>query len=213
MLKVSLYNQSGQVIGEQDLNPKIWCVKPVVGLIQEALRAQMANSRQILALTKKRGEVRGGGRKPWKQKGTGRARHGSIRSPLWRGGGIIFGPQKERSYSLKMNKKASRKALLMCLSDKVTSRNLIVVEGLNIKDKKTKNLVKVLNFFPIQNKKTLIVLSRGEKEIAMIAKNLPNRKAIAASSINVKDILNYPMMFTTIQGIQEIEKTYGGLIN
>lgn len=210
MITVPLYNQEGQIIGEQDLNPKIWNVKPKIGLVQEVLRIQMANGRQTLACTKGRGKVRGGGRKPWRQKGTGRARHGSIRSPLWRGGGVIFGPQKERNFKLKINKKTRRKAILMCLSDKLLNNNLVVIDALSLKGTKAKVFSSLLNLLPIQGRKTLIALAAEEKNISRISRNIPKVQTIAAPSLNVKDLLKYPVLLTTVKGVMEIEKTFHG---
>jgi len=209
MLKVSLYNQEGKVIGEQDLNPAIWDVKAKPGLVQEALRVQMANARQVLASVKTRGEVRGGGKKPWKQKGTGRARVGSIRSPIWRGGGIIFGPSKERNFTLKMNQKAHRQAILMCLSDKIVSQNLQIVDNLNMSVAKTKSLVGVLKNLGFQQKKLLVALAKNEKEVSKLGKNLPRLQTISSSSLNVKDLLAYPSLLVTQAGVKEIEAVYG----
>lgn len=208
-MKVSLYNQEGQVIGEQDLSPAIWNVKAKPGLIQEALRVQMANARQVLASVKTRGEVRGGGKKPWKQKGTGRARVGSIRSPLWRGGGIIFGPSKERNFALKMNQKAHRQAILMCLSEKVADQNLQIVDNLNMSEAKTKSLVNVLKNLGFQQKKLLIALAKNEKERNKLGRNLSRVQMISASSLNVKDLLNHPVLLVTQAGVKEIEANYG----
>src|SRR4051812_1318387 len=129
-MKATLYNQNLETAGDIDLNPKIYEVAPVIELIQQAVRIQMSNGRQSLGNTKTRGEVRGGGKKPWKQKGTGNARAGSIRSPIWRHGGITFGPRAERNFSLKMNKKEWRKALYMTLSDKASSNNFVIFSEL-----------------------------------------------------------------------------------
>ncbi|MDP3244415.1 MAG: 50S ribosomal protein L4 [bacterium] len=211
MLKATIYNQEGQAVGEQELNEKIWGVKPEVGLIHEALRVQSGNARQVLAHTKKRGEVRGGGKKPWKQKGTGRARQGSIRSPLWRGGGVIFGPLKNRNFSLKMNKKAHRKAILMCLSDKLAGNHLLVLDKLELKEAKTKALVQVLKQLPLENKKTLIALSSDNKSLNQFGKNISRVQLISAESLNVKDLLASPFLLTTKTGVATIEKKYGGV--
>lgn len=210
MLKVSVYNQEGQTVGEQDLNEKVWGVKPVKGLIHEALRTQTNNTRQVLAHTKKRGEVRGGGKKPWKQKGTGNARQGSIRSPLWRGGGVVFGPLKNRNFSLKMNKKARRKAILMCLSDKLTDNHLLVLDKLELPEAKTKVLAKVLKHLPLENKKAVVALTAKDKGLYQFGKNLPRVQLISAESLNVKDLLASPFLITTQGGVVSIEKKYGG---
>src|SRR6185503_8469352 len=128
-MKVPVYNQKAETVGEVDLNPKIFEVKPSLHLMAEAVRVQQANARKGLAHTKTRGEVSGGGKKPWKQKGTGRARVGSTRSPIWRHGGVTFGPRSNRNWELKINKKAKTKALFMSLSDKAKDGKLIVIDS------------------------------------------------------------------------------------
>jgi large subunit ribosomal protein L4 len=146
-MKTALYNQKAEKVGDIDLNAKIFEVKGSLHLITEAVRVQASNARKGLAHTKTRGEVSGGGKKPWKQKGTGRARAGSTRSPIWRHGGITFGPRSERNWTLKMNKKAKTKALFMSLSDKVKEGNLIVIDAISLEAPKTKEMVAILNNF------------------------------------------------------------------
>lgn len=208
MLKVDVLNQEGIKVGEKELNEKIWNVKPVLGLVEEVLRYQMAQARQKLAHTKTRGEVRGGGKKPWRQKGTGRARHGSIRSPLWRGGGIIFGPRKERNFAFKLNQKVLRKALTMCLSDKVLNKNLIVFDSLAPKEEKTKAFADFLKKNQLLGKKILIAFSEAEKPFARFGRNLKNVGIIGARNVNVKDLLKYPYLVLSTQGLAEIEKVF-----
>jgi len=144
-IKLNVYNQQSELIGEMDLNPKIFNVKANPALVHQAVVAQMANERQVLAHTKGRGEVRGGGRKPWQQKGTGRARHGSIRSPIWRGGGVTFGPTKERNFKQKINQKMKQKALLAVLSDKVANKKLVVLDKLELTEYKTKKFDQIIS--------------------------------------------------------------------
>jgi len=143
-IKAKIYNQQAEVVEEMELNPKIFDVPTNSALIHQALVAQMANMRQVLAHTKGRGEVRGGGRKPWRQKGTGRARHGSIRSPIWRGGGVTFGPTKDRNFKKDINKKMKRKALLMALSDKASNKKLVILDKLAIGEFKTKKFDNII---------------------------------------------------------------------
>ncbi len=147
MPKVKYYNQQAEVLGEMELNPKIFDVKINPALVHQTVVAQMANMRQVLAHTKGRGEVRGGGKKPWRQKGTGRARHGSIRSPIWRGGGVTFGPTKERNFKKDINKKMKQKAMLMALSDKVSSKNLVILDKLTVDEFKTKKFNAIISAF------------------------------------------------------------------
>lgn len=153
MIKATVYNTTGEKIKEIELNPKVFGLTVKPELIQQAVVSQQANSRQVIAHTKDRSEVAGGGRKPWRQKGTGRARHGSIRSPLWRGGGITFGPTKERNFSVKINKKAKRKAILMSLSDKAANQKIVLVEKLELAEPKTKKFFQILQNLKLREKK------------------------------------------------------------
>ncbi len=191
MLTAKIYNMAGEVVGEEKLDPAIFGVKAKEGLIHQAVVAQMANRRQVLAHTKNRGEVRGGGKKPWKQKGTGRARAGSIRSPLWKGGGVIFGPRKNRNFKQKINKKMRRKALLMCLSDRAGEARIVLLDKLELVEFKTKKLLEILNKLPSKEKKTLLVLVKDDKKIIKSAANLPYVKTIEARNLNVVDVLEY----------------------
>ncbi len=207
MIKVKLHNQEGQEIGEQKLNPKIFDVEVNEDLVHQVVVAQMANSRQVLAHAKDRSEVRGGGRKPWKQKGTGRARHGSTRSPIWIGGGVTFGPTKERNFSKKINKKMKKKALFMCLSDKVANKKLLVLDKLEIPEAKTKILKSVLNKLPLE-KKALVVLEKRDDKISKSISNLKDYKALRADSLNVLDVLKYDNLVLTVKGLKKIEETF-----
>ena len=153
MPTVKVYNQQGEVVGATELNPAIFAVALKPELIQQAVVAQQANTRRPIAKTKDRSEVRGGGRKPWRQKGTGRARHGSIRSPLWRGGGVTFGPTNQRNFALKINKKAKRKALAMVLTDKARQEKIILLDQLVLAETKTKKLFEILQNLKLRSKK------------------------------------------------------------
>ena len=224
---VKLYNQKGEEIGKAELPSGIFGVKMNEDLVHQAVVAQMANSRKVLAHTKNRGEVRGGGKKPWQQKGTGRARHGSIRSPLWRGGGVTFGPTKERNFSQKINKKMKKKALFMALSSKVKDGEMVLVDKIELSEAKTKRMVEVLkNLIGVaeqssaikQNSKTrssasllqsaLIVLADSDKKIIRAAGNLPKIKTIRADSLNVVDVLSYKLLLMPQGAVEVIEKTY-----
>src|SRR3989339_1356672 len=178
MLKAKIYNIKGEVAGEETLDPDIFEVETKVGLIHQVLVAQMANKRQVLAHTKDRGEVSGGGKKPWKQKGTGRARQGSIRSPQWVGGGIVFGPTKERVFEQKINKKMKRKALLMCLSDRAKEEKIVLLDKLELENFKTKKFLEILNKLPNKGRKTLLVLADNDKKIIKSAANLSYLKTL-----------------------------------
>ncbi|GAC1412148.1 MAG: 50S ribosomal protein L4 [Candidatus Doudnabacteria bacterium] len=211
-MKTTLYNQNLESAGELDLNPKIYEVAPEIELIQHAVRIQNANNRQSLANTLTRGEVRGGGKKPWKQKGTGNARAGSIRSPIWRHGGITFGPRANRNYELKMNKKEWRKALYMTLSDKASSNNFVVFSELAIGSAKTKDMVSFFKNLTDKvtksSKKFLVVLPKKDENIFKATRNLKNVNVIHADSLNIIDILQADTVITPRTSLDIIEKTY-----
>ncbi|MFA5130202.1 MAG: 50S ribosomal protein L4 [Patescibacteria group bacterium] len=188
MAKLSVYNAQGTVAGELELNAAHFDVKPNPSLVHEAVVAQEANARHSIAHTKDRGEVRGGGKKPWRQKGTGRARHGSTRSPIWVGGGVTFGPRNERNYSVKINRKARKKALFMVLSDKLAHGNLLGVEPCLAT--KTKDLVACIAKLPAK-KTVLYVIPSSRPELVRAARNLDNVFVATANSLNVVDALRY----------------------
>jgi large subunit ribosomal protein L4 len=208
MLKVSIYNQSGAKVGEHEIDAKIFGLKVNPAVVHQVLIAQMANARRVIADTKTRGEVSGGGKKPWKQKGTGRARHGSIRSPLWKGGGVVFGPRSDRNYSQKVNKKMKKKAILMCLSQKVAAEKLILLESLELSDGKTKTAAKMLKSLPVDEKKVLVGLPAVNKNVMAGVKNLEKVWATDAGSLNVRDLLKYEYLLTTIDGLKKITAVY-----
>jgi large subunit ribosomal protein L4 len=208
MAKVTVYNQLGEKAGDMDLEKTLFEAEVNEALVHEAVVAQQANSREVIAHTKDRGAVSGGGKKPWKQKGTGRARHGSIRSPLWVGGGVTFGPTKDRNFSVKMNKKARRKALAMVLSDKVAGKQFVVVENLEIPEGKTKTLSDLMNKLPLSGKKTLLVLEKENKNPAIAAGNIQNLDAISAQSLNVVDLLAHQTVVVTKAAVESIAEMY-----
>jgi len=173
----------------------------------------MANSRQVVAKTKDRGEVRGGGRKPWRQKGTGRARHGSIRSPIWRGGGVTFGPTTDRVFSRKINKKMKRKALAMVFSGKLRDNELIILDDLKIDKPKTKLMIDFLSKFfknlGIGNyRSALLVLPKKEENVIRASRNIPKFNVIAANSLNVVDILKHKYLILLKDDLKIIEKIF-----
>ncbi|MFA5051020.1 MAG: 50S ribosomal protein L4 [Patescibacteria group bacterium] len=204
---ITIYNQNAEKIGEEKLNSHIFGVKANKSLIHQVVVAQLANRRGAYSHTKTRGQVRGGGKKPWAQKGTGRARVGSIRSPLWRGGGIIFGPTNERNFSLKVNKKVKRQALLMCLSDKVLENKLFVLDKLEIPEIKTKVFVQILQkFFPFAKKLKVIICLEDKNETAMkSARNIKGVKIMPVTNLNVYDLLSNENLFITLAGLKTIE--------
>jgi len=208
MAKVALYNSEGKSVGEVQLAPALFEVKADAHVVHEAVVAQQANSRVAIAHTKGRGEVAGTGKKPWKQKGTGRARHGSRRSPIWVGGGITFGPTSERNFSLKLNRKTRRKALAMVLSDKVANNCFVAVETLATTAGKTKAIGTLLKKLPLTGKKTLIVLEPKNVEAARAARNLPKVSTIPADSLNVVDLLSHDCVIASRDAIDVIHQTY-----
>lgn len=207
MPQVSVYNHEGKETGTLDLSKAVFGVPIKELIVAEAAHAQEANSRIVTAHTKTRGEVRGGGRKPWKQKGTGRARQGSIRSPQWRGGGVIFGPRSNRSFAVKINKKIRQAALRMVLSDKVNERKFVVVDGLPA-DAKTKTMAAVRRALPGAGRPALVVL--GEKNDAFIRafRNVPRTATQSARSLNVVDLMRYEYIITSKDAVSVIESVY-----
>ena len=207
MPKVSVLNQAGTSVGEIELNEAIFGIEPNEAVLFEALVQQRASLRQGNHKVKTRAEVAGGGRKPWRQKGTGRARQGSIRSPQWRGGGIVFGPAP-RSYSYKLPKKVRRLALLSALSTKVREEDVIVLEGLTFDAPKTKEFIKVLADLSI-NRKALIVTADLDETVALSARNIPGISVVTATGINVLDLIGHDKLVMTKAAVQKIEEVLG----
>ncbi len=208
MAKVKLYNLIGETTNDLELVDSLFAVKLDQALVHEAVVSQQANSRIAIAHTKDRSDVIGSGKKPWKQKGTGRARHGSKKSPIWVGGGVTFGPRNIRNFSKKMNKPARRKALAMVLTDKVNHERLVVVDKLKIDEAKTNTLIGILNKLPNNSKKTLIILESENIAIARAARNIPKVETISSQSLNVVDLLSYDYLLTDQQSIDTITETY-----
>ena len=217
-MKTELYNQSGELMGNVELPDKIFGVAMNEDLVRQVLEAQSANSRRVIAHTKDRSEVRGGGKKPWKQKGTGRARHASIRSPIWKGGGVAFGPTKERNFSKKINKKMKRSALFMALSSKLKDGQMMLLDGLNFETPKTKvgvaiikNLSSKMEGYRTSKKKSdsiLLVVPSREKTISRTVNNLSYVETLPADSLNIKDVLTKKYMFLLQGAVSVIEKTF-----
>jgi large subunit ribosomal protein L4 len=207
MIKVDVYNQTGQKTDKMDLNPGIFGLEIKPELVQQAVVTQLKNRRRVIAHTKGRAEVSGGGRKPWRQKGTGRARHGSIRSPLWVGGGVVFGPRKDRNFSIQINKKAKRKALLMVISDKVKENKFIVVDEIKMNEYKTRDFLKLIGRLPLK-KTILTVLPNTDIKTIKSANILPYVDCIRADSLNVYDILAHEYLLLPKESVAVIEKTY-----
>ncbi len=206
MPKVSVYNILGEVVSEMELSPKLFDSEINESAMHEVVLAHLAARRQGTASTKSRGEVRGGGAKPWRQKGTGRARHGTTRSPLWVGGAIAFGP-KPRNYRYTMPKKVRRLAMYSALTTKVQGNNLVVVDQLNMEVPKTKEILKVLNNLKISGK-TLIVTATPDSVVYKSARNIEGVKTAIADSINVYDLLNYTNVVMTQDAVKKVEEVF-----
>ena len=205
MSNVSVYNMEGKEVGTLELNDAVFGVEVNEHLVHMAVVRQLANNRQGPQKAKTRSEVSGGGRKPWRQKGTGHARQGSTRAPQWTGGGIVFAPVP-RDYSFKMNKKEKRAALKSALTSKVQEEKLIVLDELKFGEIKTKNMQNVLNNLKVE--KALVVLSDNDQNVVMSAKNMPNVQTASAGTINVYDVLKYTTLILTKDAVASIEEVY-----
>jgi large subunit ribosomal protein L4 len=206
MPKVPVYNMSGSQVGEIELSETVFGITPNEHVLHEAVVMQQASLRRGTHDVKNRSEVRGGGRKPWRQKGTGRARQGSIRAPQWVGGGTVFGPTP-RSYAYKLPKKVRRLALKSALSSKVQANEIIVLDALNFDAPKTKDMVKLLNNLKV-NKKALIVSLEQDANIALSARNIPGVKAVDATGINVLDLLHHDALVITKDAVAKVEEVF-----
>ncbi|MCY8393925.1 50S ribosomal protein L4 [Bacillus haynesii] len=204
MPKVALYNQNGSTAGDIELNDSVFGIEPNESVVFDAILMQRASLRQGTHKVKNRSEVRGGGRKPWRQKGTGRARQGSIRSPQWRGGGIVFGPTP-RSYAYKLPKKVRRLAIKSALSSKVNDNNLIVLEDLNLDAVKTKEMAAILKGLSIE-KKALIVTADAIETVELSARNLPGVTVVEANGINVLDVVGHEKLVMTKAAVEKVEE-------
>lgn len=206
MPKVPLYDMNGAQIGEIELNDSIFGITPNEAVLYDFVKMQLANKRVGTASTKTRSEVSGGGRKPYRQKGTGRARAGSIRSPLWRGGGITFGP-RPRDYSYRLPRKVRRLAMKSALSSKVIGENIIVVDALTFEEPRTKMMTEVLQNLKA-GKKALVVTADGDLNVTKSARNIPGVKPLRADFINVYDLLHYDTLLITRDAVARLEEVY-----
>ena len=231
-MKVKVYNQTGEAVGDVSLADKVFGVKANEALVHQAMVAQMANERQVIAHTKGRAEVRGGGRKPWRQKGTGRARAGSSRSPIWIGGGVTFGPTKERNFKKAINKKMKIKALLMVLSDRVEAKNFLVLDSLKMEEFKTKQFDKMVTALeklstPKKEKEEvkdekkdtkkkakpakrsfLFIIDDKDEKVKRSGRNLEGVKVINVENINIVDLLKYRTLVITKKAVEKLTKQY-----
>ena len=205
MANVSVYNMEGKEVGTIELNDAVFGVEVNEHLVHMAVVQQLANNRQGTQKAKTRAEVSGGGRKPWRQKGTGHARQGSIRAPQWKGGGVVFAPVP-RDYSFKINKKEKRAALKSALSDKVANGNLIVVDELKFDEIKTKNFANVMNNLKVV--KGLVVLAENDKNVIMSGRNVADVNTALVNTINTYDVVNAKTLVLTKDAVSKIEEVY-----
>ena len=207
MPKVNVLDMNGSRVGELELSDSVFGIEPNTSVLHDAVVMQQASQRRGTHAVKNRAAVRGGGRKPWKQKGTGRARHGSIRSPIWVGGGVAFGPTP-RSYSYKLPKKVRRLAIRSALSSKVKADELVVLDQLTLEQPKTKEMVKVLSNLHA-DRKALVVGSGYDENVDLSARNIPGVKFIDAQGLNVLDVLNHDKLIITRDAVSRIEEVLG----
>lgn len=207
-MKVDVYNQNGEVTGSAVLPKEIFDVDFNADLVHQVSVSLSANKRQISAHAKNRGEVSGGGKKPWRQKGTGRARHGSIRSPLWKGGGVTHGPRNDRIFAVEIPKKMRRKALFMVLSQKAKDKQLVVLDKIESEKGKTKEIALALAKLPCVKSATLIALPNYDKKVFMAARNINKTSVEDARNLNVLQLLNHKYLLLTKESIKTIEKTF-----
>lgn len=206
-MKLKVYTLTGKEKGDIDLNDAVFNIAVKPSVVHEVFVAQMNNTRESWADTKGRGDVRGGGKKPWAQKGTGRARHGSIRSPIWKGGGVTFGPKMERNYATKINKKTRRLATKMVLSDKAQSGALFVVENFSFAEAKTKAFAALIKALPAKQR-TFLVLTPGKDAIVLkMTSNLEKIETMRAEDTNVMALLSKQAILTSVDGLKKLEET------
>ena len=206
MPKVDVYNMQGKKVSDVELNEAVFGIEPNEAVVHSVLVNYLANQRQGTQSTKTRAEVRGGGRKPWRQKGTGRARQGSIRAPQWIKGGIALGP-KPRSYSYRMNKKEKQLAIKSLLSSKVLENTLVVVDKLDFKEIKTKQMVNALTNLKVEGK-ALVVLAEKNENVQKSARNIEGVRTSSVNTINVYDLLKYKKLVLTVDAVKKLEEVY-----
>ena len=205
MANVSVYNIEGKEVGSIELNDAVFGVEVNEHLVHMAVVNQLANNRQGTQSAKTRSEVSGGGRKPWRQKGTGHARQGSTRSPQWTGGGVVFAPTP-RDYSFKMNKKEKRIALLSALSSKVADNKIVVLDAFNLDEVKTKKFAEVMSNLKVD--KALVVIEGENKNVVLSGRNIPSVKVTATNEINTYDVLKYETLVVTKAAVEKLEEVY-----
>jgi len=206
-MKVTAYDQEGKEVGQTLLPKEIFGLEVNQDLIHQVVVSQASNRRQVSAHTKGRGQVSGGGKKPWRQKGTGRARHGSTRSPIWRHGGIALGPTKDRNFKKKINRKMKKLAMLMVLSAKAQKNFLVVLETLKFEKGKTKIMSQLLQKLPCKNESTLVILPGMEKNIILATRNLKNAKPAQVKDLNALDLLSFKYLVMPKESIKALKET------
>jgi large subunit ribosomal protein L4 len=205
-MKVKVFNQKGETVEDYDLPKEVFGLEVNSDMISQVVLSQQSNRRQNTAKAKGRGEVRGGGKKPWRQKGTGRARHGSIRSPLWKGGGVTFGPTTEKNYKRVIPKKIRRKAVLQVLSAKAKEKVILLLDKIEVEKPKTKDIAKMLN--KLFSGSGLMVLPKIDKALILSVRNIPKKETIQAKDLNALDLLNYKYIVMPKESIEVIKKTF-----
>lgn len=219
MIKYQVYNQQAEIIGDQELSQAVFGLTINPALVHQAMVTQLANTRSVIADTKDRSEVSGGGKKPWKQKGTGRARAGSNRSPIWIGGGVTFGPTNDRNFTKKINKKMLSKAICMVFSDRVASHDLIIVDDLAVKDGKTKELKATIEKLLAVNQqgsqvakpRILILTGSSIDSVKLAGRNLPRVQVLNDQNINVVSLLRANKFIISQQAIASLQQRYGAV--
>lgn len=211
MATVKVYNQVGDIVREQALDDAVFGVRANPTLVHDVVVAMQSNRRQVTAHTKTRGEVRGGGKKPWKQKGTGRARQGSTRAPQWKGGGVVFGPRADRNYTKKINAKVRQAAMRMCLTDKVASQQLVLVDSLRVPERKTKAAASLLRALkiPLNRRHAAVVVSpTGDGDVLRAVRNISSVQPARVETMNVLDLLTYAYLVTTPEEVLKIQELF-----
>src|SRR3989344_1366419 len=208
-----LYNQQAEKVGKVILPDSVFSVPMNKDLLYQVVTSQMGNKRQVTAHTKDRGEVRGGGKKPWRQKGTGRARHGSIRSPIWKGGGVTFGPRNERIFKKKINKKMARKALFVILSSKVKDKELTIIDSVKLENWKTKEMARIINkiseLFPVKHGSMLLVTpNKLDETVERVARNIPKVDVMEAKNLNALDVAARKNLLVLKEALEVIQKNF-----
>ena len=209
MPKIAVYNISGKKVEDLELSSSVFGVPSNDSLLHQVYVSAAANARKVIAHTKGRGEVSGSGKKPWRQKGTGNARVGSVRTPVWRKGGVVFGPTKERNFSKSINLKMKRRALVVALSEKVRNKKLTVLRKMELVDKKTKAFASCIKNLKLEGN-ILFGFSDDEKELRLYSRNLSRVRNVLTRNLNVNDVLNFPNLVLSKLSIEYLENKFGG---